>query len=79
MPATVLAVTVITLKLANGDVLLKFQNPNGSVRFEHSFPAADFTSINTTTNGGATNATQTFTYAQDQNRGDYDQNIVQVI
>jgi len=79
MPATVLAVTVVTLKLANGDVLLRFLHPNGSVRFEHSFPSADFTSINTTTNGGAANTTQTFAYAQDANRGDYDQNIVQVI
>lgn len=71
MPATVPATTVVTLKNASGTVTLFFQDPNGMVKFAHVFPSADFTSINTTTNGGATNATQTFTYAQDAARTDY--------
>jgi hypothetical protein len=75
MPATVLATTVVASKLNNGDVLLRFMHPNGSVRFEHSFLAADVATINGLTSGNSA----TFTYAQDQNRGDYDQNIVQVI
>ena len=72
MPSTKLAVTLITLKLASGSVLLRFQDPQGGVRYEAVIPNADFTSINTTTNGGSTGATQTFTYTQDQNRTDYD-------
>jgi hypothetical protein len=72
MPSTVVAVTVVTLKNADGSVLLRFQSPNGMVRYEFPFPSADFTSINTTTNGGATGATQTFTYGEDANRLDYD-------
>ena len=72
MPATVVAVTVITLKQADGSVLLRFQAPNGGIRYEFPFPSADFTSINTTTNGGSTGATQTFTYGEDANRTDYD-------
>ena len=71
MPSTVLATTVVTLKLANGDVLLQFLDPVGTLKFAHSFPSADFTSINTTTNGGSTGATQTFTYGQDANKADY--------
>jgi hypothetical protein len=71
MPATALACTVVTLKNADGTVGLSFQDPFGTVRYYHVFPAADFTSINTTTNGGASGATQTFVYAQDVNRIDY--------
>ena len=71
MAGTLLATTVVTLKNASGTVTLFFQDANGTVKFSHVFPAADFTSINTTTNGGATGATQTFTYAQDANRNDY--------
>lgn len=71
MPATVLATTVVTLKNASGTVTLSFQSPNGDVKFVHVFPSADVTSINTTTNGGSTGATQTFTYAQDAAKGDY--------
>jgi hypothetical protein len=71
MPSTILATTVVTLKLANGDVLLIFQSPSGTEKFVFSFPSADFTSINSTTNGGSTGATQTFTYGQDANKADY--------
>lgn len=71
MPATVPATTVVTLKNASGTVTLSFQDAQGFVKFIHVFPSADFTSINTTTNGGSTGATQTFTYAQDAARTDY--------
>jgi hypothetical protein len=71
MPATVPATTVVTLKNADGTVTLFFQSPNGFVKYAHTFPSADVTSINTTTNGGATGATQTFVYAQDAARVDY--------
>ena len=71
MPATVPATTVVTLKNADTTITLYFQDPNGFVKFAHTFPAADFTSINTTTNGGSANATQTFTYAQDAARVNY--------
>jgi len=71
MPSTVLATTVVTLKLADGNVLLQFLDPAGTLKFAHVFPSADFTSINTTTNGGSTGATQTFTYGQDAARTDY--------
>ena len=71
MPGTILATTLITLKLASGDVLLTFQSPTGTEKFVIAIPSADFTSINTTTNGGSTGATQTFAYGQDANKADY--------
>jgi hypothetical protein len=71
MPGTILAVTLVTLKLADGNVLLTFQSPNGTEKFVIAIPSADFTSINTTTNGGSTGATQTFVYGQDANKADY--------
>lgn len=77
MPDSVLATTVVTLKNASGSVTLFFQAPNGGVRYAHTFPSADFTSINTTTNGGSTGATQTFVYAQDANALDYPPSLSQ--
>lgn len=71
MPNTKLATTVVTLKLANGDVLLSFQDPNGTIKYMHSFTTSDFTSINTTTNGGSTGATQTFVYGENNLINDY--------
>jgi hypothetical protein len=71
MAGTILAVTLVTLKLANGDVLLTFQSPSGTEKFVIALPSADVTSLNTTTNGGSTGATQTFTYGQDANKADY--------
>lgn len=81
MPATTLQMTLVTLKQGDtaASVLLRFQSPNGMVRFEFPIPAADFTSINTTTNGGATGATQTFNYAQDANRAVYDPGFFQEV
>ncbi len=71
MPGTILGVTLITLKLANGNVLFTFQSATGTEKFVISLPSADVTSLNTTTNGGSTGATQTFVYGQDANKADY--------
>jgi hypothetical protein len=71
MTMNIQAVTVIATKMASGSVQMLFQNPNGGIRFMVAIPAADFTSFNTTVNGGATNATLTKTYTQDQLPNDY--------
>ena len=71
------ACAVIATKMASGTVQLVFQtsldglNPFGQVRFAIVIPAADFTSFNTTVNGGATGASLTKVYAQNANQGDY--------
>jgi hypothetical protein len=70
MPAFVPAMTVIATKQASGGVQLQFIE-NNAVRFVQSIPAADFTSFNTTVNGGATGATLTRSYAQDLSPADY--------
>jgi hypothetical protein len=71
MAVNIPAVTVIGTKQASGTVQLVFQNPNGGVRYAVVIPSADFTSFNTTVNGGATGASVTTNYTQDQNRLDY--------
>jgi hypothetical protein len=71
MTMNIQAVTVIATKMASGTVQLLFQNPSGGIRFISVIPAADFTSFNTTVNGGATGATLTRTYTQDQFPVDY--------
>lgn len=71
MPINIPGVTVIATKMASGTVQLIMQNPNGGVRFAVVLPSADFTSFNTTVNGGATGATLTRVYGQDANNGDY--------
>lgn len=71
------AVAVIATKMASGTVQLQFQqsldglNPSGQVRFAVVIPSADFTSFNTTVNGGAAGATLTKVYAQNAAQGDY--------
>ena len=65
--------TLIATKQASGTVQLVWQDSFGGLAYIGVIPAADFTSINTNVNGGATGATRTFTYAQDQNQGDYPQ------
>lgn len=70
MPQNIPAISVTGTKMASGTVQLVF-TINGAVRFACVIPSADFTSFNTTVNGGATNATLTKTYTQDQNIGDY--------
>jgi hypothetical protein len=77
MAVNIPGVSVVALKMASGNVRLDFYstndglNPNADLRFAVVIPAADFTSFNTTVNGGATGATLTRTYAEDLNRGDY--------
>jgi hypothetical protein len=70
-------ISVVATKQADTNVQLVFYstfdglNPNGDIRFAVVIPAADFTSFNTTVNGGSSGATLTKTYAQDLNRNDY--------
>lgn len=75
MPGQIPAYTITGLKMASGNVQLQFFHPGGSLAFCAVIPAADFTSLNTTVNGGATNATLTVPttapYAQDLNKADY--------
>lgn len=77
MAVNIVAAAVIATKMASGNVQIVVQssgdglNPNGDLRFALVIPSADFTSFNTTVNGGATGATLTKVYAQDLNRGDY--------
>ena len=77
MAVNIPGVAVVATKQASGNVQLVFQstldgvNPSADIRFAVVIPAADFTSFNTTVNGGATGATLTKTYAQDAARGDY--------
>lgn len=64
-------------KQASGTVRLEFYssydglNPTGDLKFAIVIPSADFTSFNTTVNGGSTGATLTKVYAGDANRNDY--------
>ncbi len=77
MAVNIPSISVVGTKLADGNVRLDFYNSidgvnvASDIRFAVVIPAADFTSFNTTVNGGATGATLTRTYAQDLNRGDY--------
>lgn len=70
---------IAAVKMASGNVRLDFYgsydgvNSDGGMRFAVVIPAADFTSFNTTVNGGATGATLNRAYAQDASRGDYAQ------
>lgn len=77
MAVNIPGISVVGTKMASGNVRLDFYstsdglNANADLRFSVVIPNADFTSFNTTVNGGATGATLTKTYAQDLNRGDY--------
>lgn len=71
MSFNIQAITIIATKQADGNVQLLFQNPNGGVRFACVITNADFTSFNTTVNGGATGATLTRSYVQDGTPADY--------
>lgn len=71
-------VVVTAVKMASGNVRMDFLDARGpgggtlgQLRFSVVIPAADFTSFNTTVNGGATNATLTKAYAQDAFPVDY--------
>lgn len=77
MAVNIPGIAVTATKNASGTVRLDFYstldalNPAADLRFAVVIPSADFTSFNTTVNGGATGATLTKVYAQDLNRGDY--------
>jgi hypothetical protein len=77
MSVNVIARSIIMTKQASGNVQLVVQasgdglNPNGDINYVCVIPAADFTSFNTTVNGGATGATLTKTYAENAFNGDY--------
>lgn len=71
MPQSIRSVVLIATKLADGNVQLVFQNSVGGIKFMAVVPAADFTALNTSVNGGSTGATKTLSYNQDQNRNDY--------
>jgi hypothetical protein len=60
------AYSVVATKMADTAVQLLIQRPNGDVRFAVVIPAADFTSFNTTVNGGSAGTTLTKAYTQDQ-------------
>lgn len=70
MPSDALGLTLTATKMASGNVQLII-TINGAIRAALVVPAADFTSFNTTVNGGSTGATLSKTYTQDQNLGDY--------
>ena len=69
-------------KLADGNVRLDFWatndglNSNGQLRFAMVITSADFTSFNTTVNGGSTGATLSKAYAEDANRNDYHRGFI---
>lgn len=66
MPAGMPAYSVVMTKQASGDVQVLVQNANGGIVSAFAIPNADFTSFNTTVNGGSTGATLTKSYTQDQ-------------
>ena len=80
MPANIEAVSVTATKTVAGDVRLDFYkstdglNPNGALFFAVIIPTANFTSINTTVNGGSSGATLTFTYPENNLRQNYHNN-----
>ncbi len=77
MAINIVAVAVKATKQVSGNVLLEFYstrdnlNASEDLRFAVVIPAADFTSFNTTVNGGSAAATLTKVYAEDLNRNDY--------
>jgi hypothetical protein len=71
MAINIPGVTVVSTKLADGNVQMVFQNPNGGIRYAWVVTSANFTSLNTTVNGGSTGASLTIVNAQDQYNTDY--------
>jgi hypothetical protein len=77
VPVNIIARSIIMTKQASGNVQIVIQsssdglNPNGDINFACVIASADFTSFNTTVNGGATGATLTKTYAENFASGDY--------
>lgn len=71
MPINIPGFSLVATKMASGNVQLIFQNPNGGIRYCAVITSANFTSLNTTVNGGSTGASLTQVTAQDANNGDY--------
>lgn len=71
MPESIQAVQIVGLKLADGAVLLSFLDQVGGIRFQSVIASADFTSLNTTVNGGSTGATVTLVYTENTRKSDY--------
>lgn len=75
--AQILAYQIFAQKApsGSGNVILQFIHPSGNLAFCCAIPAADFTSINTTVNGGAAGTSLTVPaappYAQNLNQSDY--------
>lgn len=71
------AAAVTMTKMASGNVQIQVfdsldgLNAYGGLRFALVIPAADFTSFNTTVNGGAAGAALTKVYAENANATDY--------
>jgi hypothetical protein len=73
MPYNQPARTLVATKMASGNVQLVWSDSLGGITYIGIIPAADFTSFNTTVNGGSAGATLTRVYAQDASQGDYPQ------
>ena len=77
MAANIPGFAITATKNASGTVRLDIYstndgiNPSADLRFSVVLTSANFTSINTTVNGGSTGATLTFVYPQNQNPSDY--------
>lgn len=73
MPGVIPAFQIVATKISTAGVanvrldILR----NGGIVMSVCIPAADFTSLNTTVNGGSAGATLTLSYAQDTSRPDY--------
>ena len=78
MPGTILSYQNIWTKLASGNVQQQVLRA-GAVIADMVHTSANITSMNTNVNGGAANATQTDTYAQDVNRTDYHNSMFQEV
>jgi hypothetical protein len=69
--------TIVMTKEASGNVQVLIQRPNGDIRFAVVIPSADFTSFNSTVNGGSTGATLTKAYTQDEFPNDFPLSFVE--
>jgi hypothetical protein len=74
MPGVIPAFQVVGTKISTTDTPKNVRLDilrNGGVVFSVCIPQTDFTSLNTTVNGGSAGATLTLSYAQDTARADY--------
>ena len=64
MAHTIKSQTVTATKQADGSVNIVFSDMYGGVRYVANISNADFTTLNTSVNGGSTGATKTLSYGQ---------------